>query len=45
TSGTPNARFSEAGVMWQTIIHASFISSASGIASVDKSSTPSHPKH
>ena len=43
--GTPNARFSEAGVMWQTIIHALFILSALGIALVDKLSTPSHAKH
>ena len=28
TLGTPNARFTEAGVMWQTIIHALFIASA-----------------
>ncbi|WP_241051652.1 TIGR00645 family protein [Achromobacter xylosoxidans] len=46
TLGTPGARFSEAGVMWQTIIHALFILSALGIALVDKLSTPSHPgKH
>ena len=45
TLGTPNARFSEAGVMWQTIIHALFILSALGIALVDKLSTPAHPKH
>ena len=44
TIGMPNARFTEAGVMWQTIIHAIFILSALGIALVDKLSTGS-PKH
>ena len=34
--GTPNAKFTEAGVMWQTIIHVTFILSAIGIAYVDK---------
>lgn len=42
TLGTPNARFSEAGVMWQTIIHALFILSALGIALVDRLATPTH---
>ena len=41
TLGTPNARFTEAGVMWQTIIHALFIASALGIALVDRLSSPS----
>lgn len=45
TIGTPNARFTEAGVMWQTIIHALFILSALGIALVDKLSTTSTQKH
>ncbi len=45
TIGTPNARFTEAGVMWQTIIHAIFILSALGIALVDKLSTGSSAKH
>ncbi|KGD87838.1 hypothetical protein JL37_24980 [Achromobacter sp. RTa] len=46
TLGTPSARFSEAGVMWQTIIHGLFILSALGIALVDKLSTPAgHAKH
>ena len=45
TIGTPNARFTEAGVMWQTIIHAIFILSALGIALVDKLSTGSNAKH
>ena len=35
----------EAGVMWQTIIHALFIASALGIALVDRLSSPSHAKH
>ena len=34
--GQPNAKFSEAGVMWQTIIHVVFICSAIGIAYVDR---------
>jgi uncharacterized protein (TIGR00645 family) len=33
--GTPSAKFTEAGVMWQTIIHICFIVSAIGIAYVD----------
>ncbi|WP_338845554.1 TIGR00645 family protein [Massilia sp. W12] len=34
--GMPGAKFTEAGVMWQTIIHVSFILSAIGIAYTDK---------
>ena len=34
--GSEGAKFSEAGVMWQTIIHLVFILSAIGIAYVDK---------
>lgn len=34
--GTDGAKFSEAGVMWQTVIHIVFILSAIGIAYVDK---------
>ena len=34
--GSPNSRFTETGVMWQTIIHVTFILSAIGIAYVDK---------
>lgn len=34
--GTQGAKFTEAGVMWQTIIHCTFILSAIGIAYVDK---------
>lgn len=33
--GSPNAKFTEAGVMWQTIIHMAFIASAVGIAYTD----------
>jgi uncharacterized protein (TIGR00645 family) len=33
--GTQGAKFTEAGVMWQTIIHCTFILSAMGIAYVD----------
>ena len=34
--GTPRATFTEAGIMWQTIIHGLFILSALGIALVDR---------
>ncbi|OZI70707.1 TIGR00645 family protein [Bordetella genomosp. 12] len=34
--GSANARFTETGVMWQTIIHVVFILSAVGIAYVDR---------
>ncbi|MFT4179330.1 MAG: TIGR00645 family protein [Thermomonas sp.] len=34
--GAPGSRFTEAGVMWQTIIHIVFILSAIGIAYTDK---------
>jgi uncharacterized protein (TIGR00645 family) len=33
--GMPNAKFTEAGVMWQTVIHMAFIASAIGIAYTD----------
>ena len=36
TAGTPCTRFTEGGVMWQTIIHCVFILSAIGIAWTDK---------
>ncbi|VFR47579.1 putative membrane protein [plant metagenome] len=39
--GAPNSRFTETGVMWQTIIHITFILSAIGIAYVDKLSSAS----
>lgn len=38
--GSPNAAYTEAGIMWQTIIHTVFILSAIGIAYVDRLSTP-----
>jgi uncharacterized protein (TIGR00645 family) len=38
--GSPTAAFTEAGVMWQTIIHGAFILSAVGIAYVDKIGQP-----
>jgi len=34
--GQPGARYTEAAVMWQTIIHVTFILSAMGIALVDR---------
>ena len=34
--GSPNASYTETGVMWQTIIHCTFILSALGISYVDK---------
>jgi uncharacterized protein (TIGR00645 family) len=34
--GTPDVKFTEGGVMWQTIIHCVFILSAIGIAYVDR---------
>jgi len=34
--GTPAARVTETGIMWQTIIHMAFIASAIGIAWVDR---------
>jgi len=40
--GTPNARVTEQGVMWQAIIHGLFILSAIGIAHVDRMT---HTKH
>jgi uncharacterized protein (TIGR00645 family) len=42
--GLPGAKITEAGVMWQTIIHVTFILSAIGIAWVDKlSHVVAHP--
>jgi uncharacterized protein (TIGR00645 family) len=38
--GTPEAKFTSEGVMWQTIIHVTFILSAIGIAYVDRLTTP-----
>ncbi|CAN5283559.1 TIGR00645 family protein [soil metagenome] len=41
--GTPNASFTEAGIMWQVIIHALFVISAVGIAFVDRLGQPTSP--
>jgi uncharacterized membrane protein YqhA len=35
------ARYTESGVMWQTIIHVVFILSAIGISAVDRMGQPS----
>lgn len=48
--GSPNSRFTETGVMWQTIIHVVFILSAIGIAYVARLPSQSvghgaHPSH
>ena len=43
--GTPTATFTEAGVMWQVIIHALFVLSALGIAAVDRLTMPSQASH
>jgi uncharacterized protein (TIGR00645 family) len=40
--GMPNARITEAGVLWQTIIHTVFILSAIGIAWVDRMTQHKH---
>lgn len=40
--GAEGAKFTEAGVMWQTIIHVTFILSAMGIAWVDSLGNRSH---
>jgi uncharacterized protein (TIGR00645 family) len=42
--GTPRATFTEAGIMWQTLIHLTFIVSAIGIAYVDRLGTQA-PEH
>jgi uncharacterized protein (TIGR00645 family) len=44
TLGQPGSRFTEAGVMWQTIIHCVFILSAIGIAYTDKLMTATSGK-
>ena len=43
--GTTRTQYSEAGVMWQVIIHLTFIISAVGIAAVDKMGQPTNGKH
>jgi len=42
--GSPDTTFTEAGVMWQTIIHTIFIVSAIGIAWVDRLTQPVNGK-
>ena len=43
--GSPSATFTEAGIMWQTIIHTVFILSAIGIALVDRMGTANQAAH
>ena len=43
--GTAAAKYTETGVMWQTIIHCVFILSAIGIAAVDRMGQPLAPEH
>jgi uncharacterized protein (TIGR00645 family) len=43
--GTQNSTYTEAGIMWQTIIHTVFILSAIGIAIVDRLAQPPAPRH
>jgi uncharacterized protein (TIGR00645 family) len=44
--GSPNASFTESGIMWQVIIHALFVLSAIGIAFVDRLGQPvAGPNH
>lgn len=38
--GKPGSNYTEAGIMWQTIIHTIFILSAIGIAAVDRMQVP-----
>ena len=40
--GQPNARITEPAIIWQTVIHMSFIASALGIAWVDKMTQSKH---
>ncbi len=42
--GSEGAKYTEAGVMWQTIIHGMFILSAIGIAYVDKLGASAHDR-
>ncbi len=45
TLGKPDATYTEAAIMWQSIIHALFILSAIGIAVVDRLSQPPPGHH
>lgn len=42
--GKVDGPYTEAGVMWQVIIHGLFVLSAIGIASVERLGQPSHPE-
>ena len=42
--GMPGSKVTEAGIMWQTVIHVTFILSAIGIAYVDHLSQPAYAK-
>ena len=42
--GTSRSNFTESGVMWQVLIHLTFIISAIGIAWVDRLSESGHRK-
>ncbi|MNV47203.1 hypothetical protein D3C71_1390620 [compost metagenome] len=44
TLGAEGSKYTEAGVLWQTIIHCVFILSAIGIAWTDKLMSNSHSK-
>jgi uncharacterized protein (TIGR00645 family) len=43
--GKATSNYTESAIMWQTIIHVTFILSAIGIAYVDRLSQGSHPAH
>jgi uncharacterized protein (TIGR00645 family) len=43
--GSAATKYTETGVMWQTIIHCVFILSAIGIAFVDRLGQPLAPEH
>jgi uncharacterized protein (TIGR00645 family) len=43
--GTPRATFTEAGIMWQTLIHLTFIVSAIGIAFIDRIASAPLDRH
>src|SRR6185312_2286957 len=43
--GTGRTNYTESGVMWQVLIHITFIASAIGIAWVDRLSEPADRKH
>ena len=43
--GTDRATFTEAGIMWQVVIHALFVLSALGIAMIDRIAAAPEPAH